>query len=228
MRSFERSRREGFTSGVSIERERSRAMTISRDWSKTGSSRRPHWGRARATMPSAMPAQRRKRRRPRGGRPRSRREGHRAQAGLGPQDLRVAAMLGRCGAGLSSQARSAAGSTRSQRSWGSAKVIGVSGEPGPRAEEGEARDGEPAEELGRQEVALRLELDLLVGVDRLEGGLDRVGVGGAEEVAAGRLGDVAQRVLVQVRADPAVGDLLSRSRRSSGTGTMPSLPAPIV
>ena len=57
MRSLLRSRREGFTSWASMERERSTAMITSRDWSKTCSSITPHCGRARATMHRVRPNQ---------------------------------------------------------------------------------------------------------------------------------------------------------------------------
>ena len=53
--SLARSRRDGFTSCESIERERSIAMMISRDWSNTGSSSRPYCGRASAMIAKLRP-----------------------------------------------------------------------------------------------------------------------------------------------------------------------------
>ncbi len=78
------------------------------------------------------------------------------------------------------------------------------------------RPGQPGEELGRQQVALCLEFDLLRAVDVAEGRLDRPGFRGAEELAARLLGNLAQGVLVEVGQDVPVADLVAPGRRRSG------------
>ena len=99
-------------------RERSRARSTSRDWSKTRSSILPHCGRAKATTSSASPSQRRQRR------------GWRAPWRLGARPRGPAQsrrMLGHdCASTARRRARSAtintAGSSSSQRRCGWAKV----------------------------------------------------------------------------------------------------------
>jgi len=124
MSSRERSSREGFTSGASIERERSTAIRISRDWSNACSSSCPHCGRARATMAKTRP------------RPSQMRRRNRKVLGAGP----LASVSARapasprsifCGAPslatrrrrAPSQASSPSGTTSSQRTKGHAKLI---------------------------------------------------------------------------------------------------------
>ncbi len=181
---------------------------ISRDWSNTGSSSWPHCGRARATIPKASPAQRSSRRRD-AGRRRARLPGEAdaRQPRLGPQDLRVlGASEAPAAHELPDEEPGGQGEKPEQVGPREAHLWRKSHAPAPNI--ASPGNGEPGEELRRQEVALRLELDLLAGVDRLERRLDRAGVGRPEEAAPRGLGDVPERVLVQVGRDPAVADLL--------------------
>ena len=50
-----RASRVGFTSSANMLAERSRAISTSRDWSNTVSSKFPHWGRASAARTKAHP-----------------------------------------------------------------------------------------------------------------------------------------------------------------------------